>query len=381
MLPERMRGKMINRQRLLDTFLGLVTIDSISRSERALAAAVRRELEAAGCSLVEDQAESAIGGQSGNLIARFPGTSDAPALLLNAHMDTVEPGRGVKPRVAGTRITSDGTTILGADDKAGLALILEVVRALNENAAPRPPIEIVLTVAEEIGLLGAKHLDYSLISAGLGFVLDGDGPVGAITISAPSHDSIRATITGRAAHAGVEPEKGVSAIKIAADAIAGMRLGRIDEETTGNVGTISGGRASNIVPDRVEIMAEARSRKIAKLRRQTRHMVGRLQRAARRLGGECTVGVNREYESYSLDPEQPPVSMAADAMRSLGIEPRFQPTGGGSDSNIFNAHGIRTAVVSIGVENPHTTSESADIEQLEMAARLVLAIAARAAAR
>ena len=370
---------MIDRDRLLDTFLSLVAIDSISRSERALAAAVRSELEAAGCSLAEDQAGAAIGGESGNLVARLQGTTDAPALLLNAHMDTVEPGRGVKARVAGNIVTSDGTTILGADDKAGVAVIIEVVRALRESDAPRPPIEILLTVSEEIGLLGAKNLDYSLITAGLGFVLDGDGPVGGITISAPSHDSIRAAITGRGAHAGVEPEKGVNAIKIAADAIAGMRLGRIDEETTANVGTISGGRASNIVPDRVEIWAEARSRDAAKLRRHTRHMVGRLQRAARRLGGECAVEVNREYEAYSLYTEQPPVSTAADAMRSLGIEPRFQPSGGGSDSNIFNARGIRTAVLSIGAENPHTTAESIDIEQLELVARLMVAIAERAA--
>ena len=370
---------MINRQRLLDTFLRLAAIDSVSREEGAIVAAVRRELEAAGCSVAEDGAAHGIGGQAGNLITRLPGRSAAPALLLNAHVDTVEPGRGIKPQVSGTRIASDGTTILGADDKAGVACIIEVVRALNEDNVAHAPLEIVLTVSEEIGLLGAKHLDYSLITARTGFVLDGNGPVGAITVSAPSHDSIRATITGRAAHAGVSPEKGVNAIKIAADAIAGMRLGRIDDETTANVGTISGGRASNIVPDRVEIVAEARSRDAAKLRRQTRHMVGRLKRAAQKSGGECAVEVNREYDSYSLREDEPPVSVAAAAMRSLGIEPRFQATGGRSDSNIFNAHGIRTAVLSIGSDESHTTAEWADIEQLELVARLVLTIAQRAA--
>ena len=369
---------MINRQRMLDTFLRLAAIDSVSREEGAVVAAVRRELEAAGCAVAEDGAAYGIGGQAGNLIARLPGHSAAPALLLNAHVDTVEPGRGIKPQVSATRIASDGTTILGADDKAGVACIIEVVRALDEDNLAHAPLEIVLTVSEEIGLLGAKQLDYSRITARTGFVLDGDGPVGAITVSAPSHDSIRATITGRAAHAGVAPEKGINAIKIAADAITGMRVGRIDEETTANVGTISGGRASNIVPDRVEIVAEARSRDAAKLRRQTRHMVGRLKRAAQKSGGECAVEVNREYEAYNLPEDEAPVSVAAAAMRSLGIEPRFQATGGGSDSNIFNAHGIRTAVLSIGFDEPHATSEWLDIEQLELAARLVLTIAQRA---
>jgi len=370
---------MINSERLLNTFLSLLSIESLSLREGAMADAVRRHLESLGLAVEVDDAGPKIEGQAGNLIARIEGSTEAPPILLNAHLDTVGPIAGVKPQVVEGRVVSAGDTVLGADDKAGVACILEAAQVMLEQNLPRPPVEIVFTVAEEIGLLGAKHLDHSRIASRIGFILDGDGPVGAIATSAPGHDSIKAAIRGKAAHAGLHPEKGINSIKVAADAIAAMRIGRIDEETTANIGTISGGQASNIVPDRVEVVAEARSRNAGKLRAQTEHMVSLFEETARKANAQCDVRVERVYEAYILAEDSPVVSIAASAIKALGVRPRFQATGGGSDSNIFNAHGITTAVLSTGCENAHTTDEYIAVEQLGILANLVLKIVALAA--
>lgn len=371
---------MINPDRLLDTLLSFLSIESPSRQEGAMARAVLRHLEELGLEAEVDEAGCRISGQTGNIIARLPGTADAPGIILNAHLDTVGPVEGVRPQVREGKVVSAGETILGADDKAGVAAIVEAVRVMLERSLPRPPIDMVFTIAEEIGLLGAKHLDYARVTARMGFVLDAARAVGAIIVSAPGHDAITATITGKAAHAGLNPEKGINAIKVAADAVSGMRLGRIDEETTANIGTISGGRASNIVPDRAEVVGEARSRNPEKLRRQTEHMVARFKQAADQAGAACQVNVERVYEAYTLREDEPVVRIASRALEAMGIRPRLEAHGGGSDSNIFNARGIRTAVLSTGCENAHATDEYIPVQQLEALANLVLNIASVSAA-
>ena len=263
----------VNHDRLKNLFLELVQIDSLSRREHDVALRIQREVESAGATCRFDSAGEKVRGNSGNLIAKIPGNvAGAPPFLLAAHMDTVAPGEGVKPIVEGDVIRTDGTTVLGGDDKSGCAVICEVLHRLREMGIPHGPIEAVFTICEEIGLQGARNLDLALIAAKEGLVYDSDAP-GHLVIRAPSAVSIRFTVKGLEAHAGVAPERGLSAIKIAAAAIAAMRLGRIDDETTANLGVIQGGRAGNIVPGEVVVRGEARSRNAAKLQGQVDHMI------------------------------------------------------------------------------------------------------------
>jgi tripeptide aminopeptidase len=231
----------INRDRLLDTFLTLVQIDSPSGEEDAIARHLADRLTALGLTVHCDNA--------GNLIARTDGVGQP--ILLNAHMDTVGQDRGIRPVVEDGIVRTDGTTILGGDDKSGVAIILEVLQTLQERSLPHPPLEIALTVSEEIGLVGSKALDMSQFRSRQALVLDSGGPIGSAVVSAPAQEGLRAVIHGKAAHAGVNPEEGVNAIVVASEAITHMPLGRIDGETTANVGLINGGTATNIVPDRV----------------------------------------------------------------------------------------------------------------------------------
>src|SRR5579883_3209572 len=262
----------VNRERIKHILLDLIRIDSLSRRERACAMRLKREMEQLGAVCRFDNAAEKVKGEVGNLIARLEGTvSGAPPILICAHMDTVSPGEGVKPVVDGDIIRSDGSTVLGGDDKSGCAIICETIHQLREQRIAHGPVEAVFTVCEEIGLLGAKHLDLNLIEAREGLVYDSDAP-GYLFIRAPGAKALRFTVRGLEAHAGMAPERGLSAIKIAAEAIASMRLGRIDNETTANLGTIEGGRALNVVPNEVVVRGEARSRDNAKLERQVAHM-------------------------------------------------------------------------------------------------------------
>src|SRR5262245_26795042 len=236
---------MINRERLKQHLLEIVQIDSVSGREGRLAARIKTGQEALGAIVEIDSAGEKIGGDTGNVIARFPGTlASCPTLFLCAHMDTVVPGEGVKPVVDGDIIRTDGTTVLGGDDKSGISIILEVVRTMQEQKIPYCPLEVVFTICEEVGLLGAKHLDVSRLKSAYGLVLDSDD-VGYLFTRAPSANRMEFKIYGLEAHAGVCPEMGISAIRIAAEAISAMRLGRIDHETTANIGTIEGGMATN----------------------------------------------------------------------------------------------------------------------------------------
>jgi tripeptide aminopeptidase len=365
---------MVNPDRIRDELLRLLRIDSESKQESRLAAYVRAELERIGARVEQDSAGRAFGGDCGNLIARLDGTVQGPALLFNAHLDTVAPGKGVKPRIEEDAISVDGSTVLGADDKAGVAALLEGLRIAVEQKLPHPPLEFIFTVAEEIGLLGAKQLDTSALQARLGFVFDGSGPVGGMVVAAPAQDAIRVAISGRAAHAGLAPEQGVSAIQIAAQAIAAMRLGRIDDETTANIGAIHGGTAMNIVPDRVELLGEARSGNEDKLKAQTTHMREEFHKAASELGGEVKIEAERLYDAYTVGQDEPVMRILSAAMQRIGVKPEHKVTGGGSDSNIFNARGIRTVVVSVGCERVHTPAEIMPLAELEKAALLAAAL-------
>ncbi len=364
----------INKQRLLDEFLELVQVDSASKDERLMADALRPKLEALGFTVTEDDAGSKIGGNAGNLIAVLEGEKDAPALLFCAHMDRVEPGRGIKPVVENGTIKSDGTTILAADDVAGIVAVLEAVRTAQEQEIPHGRLEILFTIAEEGGLYGAKNLDPSVLKAKAGFFLDTGGPVGTIVVQAPAQKNVSAVIHGRAAHAGVAPEKGISAILVAAEALTRMKLGRIDPETTANIGIIKGGVATNIIPDRVELKGEARSLDQDKLNRQAEHMVEVIKAACAAHGVEAEVQVGDSYNSFRLTEQDYVVQLAVQAAKALGLEPRIEKTGGGSDANIINGYGIPSVILGLGYTNVHTTDEAIPIDQLEKAAQYVLQI-------
>ena len=355
---------MINRDRLVSTFLDLVQIDSPSGQEEEIARHLTAELRSLGLTVEHDT--------MGNVIGHLAG--EGTPILLSAHIDTVGPGQGVKPVINNGIITSDGTTILGGDDKSGVSVILEVIHVLVEQGVPHLPLEVALTVSEEIGLIGAKGVDLATFRAREGIVLDSGGPIGAIVVSAPSQDKIRAIVHGKSAHAGVEPEKGINAIVVASEAVSAMPLGRIDEETTANVGRIQGGTATNIVPDRVEMAGEARSRDERKLETQVQAMTEALTKAAERHGATVDIDVERSYSTFKLSEEDPIVRRAVAAAKTLGLTPLLVPSGGGSDANIFNAGGIATINISTGMDQVHTTEERIAVDDMVKCAEFLMAI-------
>ncbi|MDO7786421.1 M20/M25/M40 family metallo-hydrolase [Desulforamulus aquiferis] len=368
---------MINGERLIQEFMELVQVDSESLAERQVANLLKERLGALGFEVIEDGAGSyvEVGEKTGNLIATLPATGGAgPSILLSAHMDTVKPGRGIKPKRENGVISSSGNTILGADDKAGVAAILECIRVLKEQQIPHGEIQVVFTIGEEIGLVGAKRLDYSKIKAKLGFVLDSGGPPGEIIIKAPTQYSFKATIKGRAAHAGIAPEQGINAIMVASVAIGNMHIGRIDDETTANIGIISGGMATNIVPEQCIIDGESRSIKPDKAKAQIDHMVGEIKKAADRFQAKAEIKVVKEYDQIDLQPDSLPVRIAVKAAESIGVEPKLGHTGGGSDANVFNGKGIACTNLGIGMSKVHTTDEFITEEHLIANARLMVEV-------
>lgn len=374
-MDSRLRSlPLVNRERIVNTFLELVHIPSLTFDEKALVEKLAVTLRALGCVVNIDRAGEAIGSNTGNLIAVLPGDPQKPVVFFGAHLDTVEPGAGIKPLINEEIIYSDGQTILGADDKAGVAAILETLMAVVEDKIPHGDIEIVLTVAEEKGLLGAKQLDLSSLRAKFGYVLDSNGPVGKIVVKAPSQDTIKAVFKGRSAHAGVCPEAGINAIQAASIAISRMGLGRIDDETTANIGVIEGGRAGNIVPEEAKVTGEARSLDPDKLQNVTDNMIKRFEEGAKEVGAKVTVEVIREYDSYIMDEQDEVVATALEAMERLRLTPELVSSGGGSDTNIFNQKGISAVNLSVGPEDVHSTREHIAVDDLEMAAKLLVEI-------
>ncbi len=371
----------VDAARVKEEFIELASIASPSRSEGAIARRLEAILKAMGASVEVDGAGERVGGQTGNIFARFAGiTPGAPPFLLSAHMDTVGPAKAVRPVIEGDVIRTDGTSVLGGDDKAGVVAILEAIRTLREKSLAHGDIELVLTICEETGLLGAKHFDAARLTARRGLVLDVDGVCELIT-RAPAANRLTATVHGLAAHAGVCPEQGLSAIQMAAEAIAGMRLGRLDGETTANLGVIDGGLAGNIVPDRVVVRGETRSLDLAKLAAQTAHMRECFERAA--AGRSVTIGdrvhrarvevdIERQYERLHVEDSASIVTLVAAAARSLGRPLRTRSTGGGSDANVFASRGIEMANLGCGMREIHTVNEWVDIKDVVVTSELVL---------
>ena len=314
----------VNQDRLVQTFLHLARQNTPPRQEKAASEIACGILQDLGFECEYDDAGEKVGGNVGNLIAFKKGTvPDAPPIFFSAHFDTVEPTPGLEPIIDGDVIKSDGKTIVGADDKCGMAPILEAMHILNEQAIPHGDIQLLLTICEEIGLVGAKHMDPRRIKAKYGFVLDAGPPVGSCVYSAPSQDIFDVYIHGKPAHAGAQPEDGVSAIAVAARAIARMKLGRVDPETTANVGIIEGGTATNIIPAECYLKCEARSRNPAKLEKQRDAMLLAFQEEADRAGATLEVKMDRAYELVRAADGQPDPANRRGRRRArrIGIPP------------------------------------------------------------
>ncbi|SHI09993.1 M20/M25/M40 family metallo-hydrolase [Desulfosporosinus lacus] len=366
---------MFNRERLLAEFLELIRIDSPTKNERQIADILKNRLLSIGMTVSEDDAGQRFEGNCGNVFAYLKGNlPKAPVVLFSAHMDTVEPCLNIEPQLQGGIITSAGPTILGADDKSGIAPILEALRTIEEQNIPHGDIQVVFSVAEEGGLNGVKNLDKTLLKADLGFVMDCVGGPGEIILAAPGQDRLNVMIKGRASHAGFAPEDGISSIVVAAKAISSMPTGRIDEETTANIGTIQGGRATNIVADEVHIACESRSRDLIKLERQTSQMCEAFKHCAEEMGAVAEIEVIRLYEPFTLAEESQVVVIASQAARAAGLKVITGATGGGSDANYYNVYGIPCAVLGTGMKKPHTTEEAIEEEDLYRTADLLVEI-------
>ncbi len=370
---------MINRASLKEEFIKLVSIDSLSKEEGQLSTYIQNKLKSLGLTLTTDNAGEHINGECGNIIAHFDGDGESRLpLMLNAHLDTVRPGNNITPLFKDGRFYTSGETILGADDKSGIVVILEALQVIKERAIACGRLGLVFTVAEEIGLLGAKQLDYSKIN--YKYCLSYDNlDRQSITTRAPAANHLKFKIHGREAHAGVSPEKGINAIWLASQAISQMQLGRIDAETTANVGTIQGGKATNIVPNFVEVNGEARSHDPLKLAQQTRHMCQAFKNVIHeyhQADGLPRVEeeIRREYPQMKVADDSPVVQLVQQAGKNLGLTLKLSASGGGSDANIFNSRGIETVIMGTGMQNAHSTTESVCLEDMVKSARLLVEI-------
>ncbi|KJY83337.1 peptidase M20 [Vibrio galatheae] len=345
----------INRERLVEHFIQLVKIDSESRNEKQIAETLTEQLGQLGFRVdklpVPEEVSNGF-----NLYARLEGELD-DTILLSCHMDTVTPGVGIEPVIADHIIRSQGNTILGGDDKSGIAAIMEAVRSIKAQNLAHKTIEIAFTVHEEGGLFGSQHFDMSYVQASKAIVLDSGGPIGTIINAAPGQQKIVAKFIGRPAHAGLAPEEGISAIQVAADAITNMKLLRIDEETTANIGIVQGGNATNIVMPELKVVAEARSLNDDKLAVQVEHMIETFQAAADSHGATVEIESTRAYNAFFIGEDHPHIQSIMATFEAIGATPQTKPTGGGSDANNFNAKGLTTVNLSTGVSKVHTTEE------------------------
>lgn len=369
---------MINKNRLRKKFEELVKIDSVSRHEKTIALNLAQTLEKMGGKVVFDNAGKACKSDTGNLIAKFKGNVDAEPIFLSGHMDTVNPGNNVKPVFKDGIFRSDGTTILGADDKSALAIIIETLNVIFENKLKYPPIEIIFTICEEVGLLGAKNIDLSLVDSKFGYILDSTDTDGIAT-NAPASNKLTIKVFGKAAHSGGAPEKGINALSIAAKAISELKIGRIDHETTCNLGTITGGIATNIVPDLIVINGEVRSHNEDKLNTVTNQIKDSFLKAQKEFCTDTDTPsiefiVENDFPRTDIPKDSLVVKLAQKASKNLGREMQTKVIGGGADANIFFGKGIMPGVLGTGMRDVHTVNEWIKLDDMLKTTELILEI-------
>jgi tripeptide aminopeptidase len=366
------------RERLVADFVRLCEIESPSGHERAIADAITDELRALGLEVEEDDTAGETGAGAGNLLARLPGPDGAPTILLCAHMDTVPLAGPVQVQRADGVLTNRHEAILGADNKAAVATVLGAARRLSRDGSPAG-IELLFTTSEERALRGAKAFDRGRLSAEYGFVFDHASPIGEVIVASPTYYRLTARFRGQAAHAGIRPEAGANAIAAAAEAIARMKTGRIDDETTANVGRIEGGSAANVVAERCDVELEARSLDDTRAGEVVSALVDACTEAAS--DGHCDLdtSVERLFRGYRLTRTAPHVETAAAALEACGIEPVYITTGGGSDANALISAGLPVVNVANGTERNHQPDEAVTEDALETMLDVTLAIVAHAA--
>ncbi len=368
---------MISKERLLKSFLEILSIKSPSGNEEEITKTVGKKLKDLGLSVDVDNCGPRIGSNSGNLIGyyRTKNPSGGKPLFLAAHVDTVGLNGDVVPVISDGKIyNKNRKCILGGDDKVAVAAIIEALTVIKEDNLSTGDIYVVFTISEEIGLLGSKCLDLGLVKADYGFALDSDGDIGEIINRGPYQNSINADFKGKEAHAGVEPEKGINAIKSASIALCNMKLGRIDRKSTSNVGKISGGTARNIVAGEAKIELEARSLNLSRLDKITKSMINCLKKSASKTGAILNYEIIREYDGFEINNDEVPVVVAEHAIKKLGIKPRIVSSGGGSDVNVFNSKGKKSVNLSSGMEKIHTSDEFVKVEEIVKLAELIVEI-------
>jgi tripeptide aminopeptidase len=366
---------------VLATFLELAALPSPPGDERAVANRVLDYLGALGLEADEDEAGAKVGSNAGNIYCRLDPQGDGgEPLFFCAHLDTVLPEGPIEPVVGEDEVVRNTAgTILGADDKSAVATMLEATARLVEEGRPHPGVELLFTPKEEVGLLGAAAFDESRLAARLGYVYDHAGPIGEIIVGAPYQQKLDVRFRGRAAHAGMYPEDGRSAIAAAARAIADLRLGRLDEETSANVGRIEGGTARNIVPQRCGFAAEARSHDERKLADLIREMVDTVTFAASLEECEVECEISAVSPGYRFRRDDAPVRIAAEALVRAGLEPSYVRSGGGADANVFNERGLQCVNLANGMTDIHTPDERIAVADLELMVDVTLALVDAAA--
>ena len=357
----------INRKRLVDTFVQLLRINSPSFLEGELGKVLEHKLEEAGCEVGIQRYDGSF-----NIIAEKEGFNRAPALILSAHMDTIEPTGEIEFSVDDVRIKSTGGTVLGADDKSAIAQILEALTVLHEQKIPHGRLEIVFTSAEEKGLCGAKNLDFSRLRSRHALVLDASGDVGCLVVAAPTHLTYEMRIIGKSAHAGIEPEKGVNAIRVASLIISSVPDGRINDKTTANIGIIHGGTATNVVPMETVIHGELSGHDASTLEGNKKYLFETARVLAEQNGAKIIISEEEEYRAFTIDKGDPFLTYLGGVISRCGIDPVLIETGGGSDANVFNAHGIKAVNIANGMRQVHSSDEHIFLRDLYDGCRVVL---------
>ncbi|NOR26017.1 MAG: M20/M25/M40 family metallo-hydrolase [Desulforhopalus sp.] len=375
----------INRERLATTFTELCEISSPSRKEGSIATCLKEKFANLGAdSIFEDDSAAKTGSECGNLIVRFDGNlPNQEGLFFSCHMDTVEPANGIEVLRTGDIFTSKGETVLGSDDKSGIAAILELLALLKENKIPHPMIEVVVTTCEEIGLLGAKHLEYKQLQTKYGYALDSSG-INHVVIGAPAANRITIEIKGMAAHAGLCPEAGINALTVAVEGLNGLRLGRLDEKSTRNIGLIQGGVATNIVPELIVLKGEVRSHSTEKLNFYTKETLDTFEKIIAQWQGNPATGEKSPSITFDIVEDFPPLTIGRDtpvikriqrASKLAGKKMEYIVAGGGSDANIFCGYGLPTAIIATGMNKVHTVEEQQDLNDLVSLTELLHALA------
>jgi tripeptide aminopeptidase len=374
----------INRERLATAFTTLCEIDSPSKREANISKWLKKTFTELGADLIyEDNSASKTGSESGNLIIRFDGNQpEVEGVFFSCHMDTVEPGDNVQVVRTGDIFTSKGNTILGGDDKSGIAAIIELIQLLKENNSSHPMIEIIITTCEEIGLLGAKYLEFDKLKSLYGYALDSSG-INHVVIGAPAANKINVVVKGQAAHAGLCPEAGINALSIVATALNSLKVGRLDHESTSNFGLIEGGVAANIIPGMISLKGEVRSHSEQKLAHYTKEIETAFNNAVdnwqptaenKDLRPEFEINIVADYPALLIPSDAPVLQRLAKGAETAQKDIKQIVAGGGSDANIFCGKGLQTAIIATGMNKVHTVDEQLDLDDLTYLTELLVGI-------